>query len=178
MRELSAHPDPDALALLQTAIRDQWIKLSFADDSHLLKLLLLQLHAGEAEAIALAAELRADMVLIDEQEGRQLARLASLPVIGVLGILLRAKHSGQLAVIRPEIDALRKKGEILHLGLSGSEDPGSRGRVKRSSATSSSPPITSPAVTSQFDHDHMRCTSSRFSGPMASAYMDVVESWA
>ena len=112
MRELSAHPDPDALALLQTAIRDQWIKLSFADDSHLLKLLLLQLHAGEAETIALAAELRADMVLIDEQEGRQLARQASLPVIGVLGILLRAKHSGQLAVIRPEIDALRKKARF------------------------------------------------------------------
>ena len=50
MRELSAHPDPDALALLQTAMRDQWIKLSVADDSHLLKLLLLQLHAGEAGA--------------------------------------------------------------------------------------------------------------------------------
>jgi hypothetical protein len=42
-------------------------------DSRLLRLLLLQLHQGEAEAIAFATELKADMVLIDEQEGRQLA---------------------------------------------------------------------------------------------------------
>src|SRR5687768_16309291 len=73
MRELSAHPDPVALALLQTAMRDQWIKPAVASDSHLLKVLLRQLHAGEAEAISLAAELQADIVLIDEQEGRQLA---------------------------------------------------------------------------------------------------------
>jgi predicted nucleic acid-binding protein len=34
---------------------------------------MVQLHRGEAEAIAPAAEIRADMVLIDEQEWRQLA---------------------------------------------------------------------------------------------------------
>jgi predicted nucleic acid-binding protein len=33
-------------------------------------------------------------------------------VVGVLGILLRAKHSGELAVIRPEIDALRNKARF------------------------------------------------------------------
>jgi predicted nucleic acid-binding protein len=112
MRELSAHPDPVALALLQTAMRDQWIKPAVASDSHLLKVLLRQLHAGEAEAISLAAELQADIVLIDEQEGRQLASHASLSVIGVVGILLRAKHTGQLAVIKPEIDALRSKARF------------------------------------------------------------------
>ena len=37
MRELSAHPDPAALALLQTAMRDQWIKPAGTSDSHLLK---------------------------------------------------------------------------------------------------------------------------------------------
>ena len=112
MRELSAHLDPAALALLQTAMRDQWIKPTVTSDSHLLKVLLLHLHAGEAEAISLAAELQADIVLIDEQEGRQFARQASLSVVGVLGILLRAKRSGDLAVIRPEIDALRNKARF------------------------------------------------------------------
>jgi predicted nucleic acid-binding protein len=33
-------------------------------------------------------------------------------VIGVLGILLRAKHTGELAVIKPEIDALRSKARF------------------------------------------------------------------
>jgi hypothetical protein len=57
----------------------------------LLRVLLLQLHRGEAEAIALATDLKADIVLIDEQEGRQLASKTGLAVTGILGILLRAK---------------------------------------------------------------------------------------
>ena len=109
VRELAAHPDPDALALIQTAMREQWIRPADASDSRLLKLLLLQLHPGESEAIALATEIQVDVVLIDEQEGRQLAKQASLSVIGVLGILLRAKHTGQLSAIKSEIDALRRR---------------------------------------------------------------------
>jgi uncharacterized protein len=66
--ELIAHPDPVAQNLIQRAIQDQWIKVGKVEDSRLLRLLLLQLHQGEAEAIAFATELKADMVLIDEQE--------------------------------------------------------------------------------------------------------------
>jgi uncharacterized protein len=69
--ELPAHPDPPAKNLIQRAIEEQWIKVGKVGDSRLLRLLLLQLHQGEAEAIAFATELKADMVLIDEQEGRQ-----------------------------------------------------------------------------------------------------------
>jgi uncharacterized protein len=65
-------------------------------DTHLHRMLQLRLHAGEAEAIALAADLNADMVLIDEQEGRELALEAGLSITGVLGILLKAKRSGHL----------------------------------------------------------------------------------
>ena len=64
MRELSAHPDPQALGLIQTTMREQWIKPAAVSDSSILKLLLLQLHRGEAEAIALASAMPADMVLI------------------------------------------------------------------------------------------------------------------
>jgi hypothetical protein len=112
VRELSAHPDPQALGLIQTAMREQWIKPAAVSDSPILKLLLLQLHRGEAEAIALASEMQADMVLIDEQEGRQLATQASLSVTGVLGVLLRAKHTGQITAIKPEIAALRSKARF------------------------------------------------------------------
>jgi predicted nucleic acid-binding protein len=73
VKELTPHPDPIAQAAIQTAVRDQWLRIATPGDSSLLRLLLLQLHQGEAEAIALASELNADIVLMDEQEGRQLA---------------------------------------------------------------------------------------------------------
>jgi uncharacterized protein len=74
--------------------------------------LSLYLHRGEAEAIALAAELRAEAVISDEQEGRQLAAEAGLLVTGVLGILLRAKQSGHIPALKPEIQSLRSEAHF------------------------------------------------------------------
>lgn len=111
-KELMAHPDPDSQTAIQNAIHDQWIEIATPRDSGLLRLLVLQLHRGEAEAIALAAELKADVVLIDEQEGRQLASRTGLAVTGVLGILLRAKRLGEIHTIKPEIDLLRSKAHF------------------------------------------------------------------
>lgn len=111
-RELDAHPDPTALAAIQTAIREEWIKPAQAHDTHLLSILCLHLHRGEAETIALGADLRADWVIIDEQEARQFALAAGLAVTGVLGILLKAKQSGQIPAIRTEIQSLREKARF------------------------------------------------------------------
>ena len=61
---------------------------------------------GEAEAIALAVELKADYLLMDERNGRLAARQAGLPVTGVLGILLKAKLEGAIASLQKEIKAL------------------------------------------------------------------------
>jgi len=88
------------------------LRIETAQDSPLLRILLLQLHSGEAEAIALATDLKADIVLIDEQEGRQLASKAGLAVTGVLGVLLRAKRKGDIAAVKPEIDLLRSKARF------------------------------------------------------------------
>jgi uncharacterized protein len=46
------------------------------------------LDAGEAHAIALALELQADDLLIDERLGRQEAVRVGISIIGILGILL------------------------------------------------------------------------------------------
>jgi len=110
--ELAAHPDPIAQAAIQTAIRAQRIYIRAPQDSGLLRLLRLQLHRGEAEAIALATDLNADLVLMDEQEGRQLAAKTGLAVTGVLGILLRAKRAGQIPAVKPEMDLLRSKAHF------------------------------------------------------------------
>ncbi len=110
--ELAAHPDPAAREAIQNAIRENWLKVETLQDSRLLRVLLLQLHLGEAEAIALATVLNAGIVLIDEQEGRQLASKTGLAVTGVLGILLRAKRKGEIAAVKPEIDLLRSKARF------------------------------------------------------------------
>ena len=108
-RELAVHPDPDARQAIQGAVREQWIRVGTPQDSRLLAVLLLQLHRGVAEAIALATDIKADIVLIDEQEARQIASRTGLVVTGILGILLRAKRDGHIAKIKPEIDLLRSK---------------------------------------------------------------------
>lgn len=56
------------------------------------------LDLGECAAIALAAELSADQVLIDERAARQVAISRQLPVIGTLGVLILAKQRGSLKV--------------------------------------------------------------------------------
>jgi predicted nucleic acid-binding protein len=61
---------------------------------------------GEAEALALALELKADRLLIDEQQGRAIAERVGLRYIGVLGVLLEAKRGGHLNAVRPILDQL------------------------------------------------------------------------
>ncbi|MCW5979610.1 MAG: DUF3368 domain-containing protein [Bryobacteraceae bacterium] len=53
-----------------------------------------QLDLGESEAIALATEVHADVVLIDEQAGRQEAVRRGLKVAGTLSVLDEAEQAG------------------------------------------------------------------------------------
>ena len=55
---------------------------------------------GEAEAIALARELHADRLLIDERRGRKLAAQEGVAVIGLLGVILLARRNGLIPSAR------------------------------------------------------------------------------
>ena len=55
---------------------------------------LLNLDAGEIQAILLAQELQADFLFIDEEDGRRAARQRALTVLGTLGILAHAAAQG------------------------------------------------------------------------------------
>ncbi len=65
------------------------------------------LDPGEAEAITLALEIHAQVILLDERLGAKVARRQGLEVVGLLGILLQAKQAGYLAVIAPELERLK-----------------------------------------------------------------------
>jgi predicted nucleic acid-binding protein len=69
-------------------------------------LLRRRLGDGEREALALAIELRADWIILDDLPARRSAEASALNVIGTLGTLLAAKRGGLLGSIRPELDAL------------------------------------------------------------------------
>jgi predicted nucleic acid-binding protein len=69
----------------------------------------LDLDEGEAEAIILATEIDADLVLLDEKLGRFHANHAGLKVTGTIGVLLKAKNSGIITKIKPLLIELTEK---------------------------------------------------------------------
>lgn len=85
-----------------------WIKRRHVQDRPLVTSLQRDLQLGEAESIALGVELHADLILLDEKEGRHAAQQLGLRVLGVVGILLVAKSLGKIERIRPLLDDLRQ----------------------------------------------------------------------
>ncbi len=73
---------------------------------------ITDLDDGEREAIALAKELHADYLIIDEASGRQEANRLGLKTIGVLGLLVLAKKKGFIPMVKPELYSLINKSEF------------------------------------------------------------------
>ena len=85
-----------------------WIERHAVQNQSLVTALQRDLDRGEAESIALALELEANLILLDEQEGRRHAKRMGLHVVGVVGILLEAKVAGLVEEVRPQLDTLRQ----------------------------------------------------------------------
>lgn len=95
-----------------------WVLIITCSPSPILDKLKSDLDPGEAEAIALALEIGADRILIDERKGRQIAISLSLKPVGLLGILLRAKQEKLILQVRPLMDRLLEEADFfIHAAL-------------------------------------------------------------
>ena len=105
-------------AELARALVDGWVVVRAVDAGVGLRdALLVTLDSGEANALALAVELRAELVLIDERKARALAAQLHMPVKGTLGLLLSAEAAGLLPLVSPVLRGLIAAGLWMSEGL-------------------------------------------------------------
>jgi predicted nucleic acid-binding protein len=86
-----------------------WTVIHRVKDQSLVDALRLDLDRGESETIALGLQLDADLILMDEQDGRRAAQFLNLAVMGTVGLLIRGKRLGIISEVQFYLDALRQQ---------------------------------------------------------------------
>jgi hypothetical protein len=87
-----------------------WISIQQVRDTAKMAALSSRMDAGEAAALVLAEEVKADLVLLDEKVARKYALDNGLPHVGSFGILLKAKDLGLISHIKPYLEHAQKNG--------------------------------------------------------------------
>ena len=76
-------------------------------DKRLVDTLKMNLDEGESEVIALALERNANLIILDEIAGRNIAESYSIPLTGSIGCLMEAKNRGIISKIKPLLDRMQ-----------------------------------------------------------------------
>lgn len=92
---------------------EDWIIKETISDIDKLESLKRILDPGEAEAIILAQEIKADLLLIDENKGYRKAKDIGLSVMRTATVLLTAYKKGYISDLKRELNALKDKGFYL-----------------------------------------------------------------
>jgi len=87
-----------------------WIDKGEAVDRESVQELNTILDLGESEATVLAKEIKADMIILDEEKAREIAISKGLKVIGLVAFLIYAKEKGWIMEVKPLLDELKVKG--------------------------------------------------------------------
>ena len=106
LSELKVFEDRPGSKEIQAAVDMGWIEVQEVSSQLSVQVLQQVLDRSESEAITLAIDLKADRILLDERDGRKIAKSLGLKVTGVLGILLRANQEGELSSFSGAINAL------------------------------------------------------------------------
>ncbi len=86
-----------------------WIQCHQVHNHDLVAFLKISLDAGESEAIALAREISADLLLIDDGDGRRVAESVDIAITGTIGLLLRY-YRGTPKEFKDALDDLQAQG--------------------------------------------------------------------
>ncbi|MEL6256742.1 MAG: DUF3368 domain-containing protein [Bacteroidota bacterium] len=85
-----------------------WVEVLSPTDKQKQQLLEFQIDRGEASAIALALEISADAIILDDYKARIAAEKLGLEVTGTLGIIIKSKNQGIIDSIKPILEKLQK----------------------------------------------------------------------
>lgn len=91
-----------------------WIEIVPSSPDVIISLPLLELDKGEKHTIHAACEHKADLVVIDEKIGRNVAEYLGLSVIGTLGLLLNAKRKGMIVSFSRCVEEMQRNGLRYH----------------------------------------------------------------
>lgn len=102
----SGYPGTDKIRI---AMSEGWLRQEVVENKQVALALRRELDNGEAEAIALALQLGTETILMDEREGRSVAKSMGLSPIGVIGVLIRAKQNGEIISVKEALNKLRNE---------------------------------------------------------------------
>jgi predicted nucleic acid-binding protein len=116
--EVMRKPRDDEGPRLASAVSGKSIEVVPGMDNTPASVMRQTIDAGERSAIALGIELNASL-LMDDRVARKVAIELGRPVIGTLGLLLRAREDDFVPALRPLIEKLRVSGYYLSADLVG-----------------------------------------------------------
>jgi hypothetical protein len=90
----------------------EWIQVLKVKEDNFLKMLRTKLDDGESEAITLAIEKKADLILLDEKSARNIAKTVGLDFMGTIGCLLLAKKFGIISNIKTVLDLIMTEAKF------------------------------------------------------------------
>jgi predicted nucleic acid-binding protein len=90
----------------------RFIELHPATDAHLRLPGTELLGRGEAEALLLARQLNARLLVTDDRKARQAARRLEVPCIGLAGMVVHARQRGKIQSVRDMLLKLEREGGL------------------------------------------------------------------
>ena len=101
------HSNPEKIGSIELSAAS-WLKVMTVENTLAVGMLANELDTGESEAIVLAHEMNAALLLMDERRGRRRAAESGLVITGTLGILIEAHERGLVGPLRPLLERLRE----------------------------------------------------------------------